>query len=76
MQPAAVSDWHEWALIHVVSTKDTAARLKARPRSLLRRQQRGGACGEDPMCPYDALCVVCNPPLAVCPSLLCHEHAH
>eukprot|EP00965_Chrysotila_dentata_P130180 4304197-Pleurochrysis_carterae.AAC.1 len=54
MSPAAVSDGHEWALIHVVPIKDAAARAKATPTPL-RRRQRGGERGEDRMCAYDAL---------------------
>eukprot|EP00965_Chrysotila_dentata_P152117 5026553-Pleurochrysis_carterae.AAC.1 len=54
MQPAAVSDWHEWALIYVVPIKDTSARAKATPTPL-RRRQRGGQRGADRMCAYDAL---------------------
>eukprot|EP00965_Chrysotila_dentata_P252442 6210674-Pleurochrysis_carterae.AAC.1 len=54
MRPAAVRDWHEWALIHVVPIKDAAARAKATPTPL-RRRQRGGPRGADRMCAYDAL---------------------
>eukprot|EP00965_Chrysotila_dentata_P136784 4523817-Pleurochrysis_carterae.AAC.1 len=54
MQPAEVSDGHEWALIHVVPIKDTSARAKPTPMPL-RRRRRGGWRGEDPMCAYDAL---------------------
>eukprot|EP00965_Chrysotila_dentata_P044371 1474932-Pleurochrysis_carterae.AAC.1 len=54
MPPAAVSDGHEWALIHVVPIKDTAARAKAAPMPL-RRRRRDGPRGADGMCAYDAL---------------------
>eukprot|EP00965_Chrysotila_dentata_P072809 2406518-Pleurochrysis_carterae.AAC.1 len=57
MQPAAVSEGHEWALIHVVPIKDAAARAKAIPMPL-RRRQHGGARGMDRMCAYDALRIV------------------
>eukprot|EP00965_Chrysotila_dentata_P057407 1904348-Pleurochrysis_carterae.AAC.2 len=42
MQPAAVSEGHEWALLHVVPIKDAAARAKAIPMPLRRRQRGGG----------------------------------
>eukprot|EP00965_Chrysotila_dentata_P124282 4108678-Pleurochrysis_carterae.AAC.1 len=57
MQPAAVSEGHEWALLHVVPIKDAAARAKATPMPL-RRRQKGGARGADGMCAYDALRIV------------------
>eukprot|EP00965_Chrysotila_dentata_P012564 413752-Pleurochrysis_carterae.AAC.2 len=47
MHPSAVSDGHEWALIHVVPIKDAAARAKATPTPL-RRRQRGGERGGGP----------------------------
>eukprot|EP00965_Chrysotila_dentata_P104080 3436877-Pleurochrysis_carterae.AAC.1 len=54
MSPAAISDGHEWALVHVVPIKDAGARAKAVPMPL-RRRQRGGSRGMDRMCAYDAL---------------------
>eukprot|EP00965_Chrysotila_dentata_P146539 4838714-Pleurochrysis_carterae.AAC.1 len=54
MPPSAASDWHEWALIHVVPIKDASARAKAIPMPV-RRRQRGGSRGADRLCAYDAL---------------------
>eukprot|EP00965_Chrysotila_dentata_P023741 786751-Pleurochrysis_carterae.AAC.1 len=55
MSPAAVSDGHGWALIHVVPIKDSAARAKAAPMPLVRRRRRDGPRGTDGMCAYDRL---------------------
>eukprot|EP00965_Chrysotila_dentata_P085550 2821756-Pleurochrysis_carterae.AAC.3 len=57
MKPSAASEGHRWALVHVVPIKDTEVRLKATPMPLMRRR-RGRARGEEPLCPYDALCAL------------------
>eukprot|EP00965_Chrysotila_dentata_P213426 6187616-Pleurochrysis_carterae.AAC.1 len=56
MQPSAASDGFEWALVWVVPIKDAAARHKAAPMPL-RRRQREGPRGSDPLCAFDALWV-------------------
>eukprot|EP00965_Chrysotila_dentata_P148245 4893839-Pleurochrysis_carterae.AAC.1 len=54
MKPSTASGGHDWALVHVVPIKDTEVRQKATPMPL-RRRQRGGAAGQDPLCAFDAL---------------------
>eukprot|EP00965_Chrysotila_dentata_P009492 309284-Pleurochrysis_carterae.AAC.1 len=54
MQPSSASDGFEWALVWVVPIKDAAVRHKAVPMPL-RRRQKGGPRGADPLCAYDAL---------------------
>eukprot|EP00965_Chrysotila_dentata_P028029 932022-Pleurochrysis_carterae.AAC.1 len=54
MDASAASKGHLWALVSVVRIKDQRSRLKATPM-LVRRRQRGGRMGADPLCAYDAL---------------------
>ena len=54
MPPNAESDGLPWMTVDTVSIKDVVARHRSVPLPV-RRRQRGGALGDDPMCAYDAV---------------------
>jgi hypothetical protein len=53
-EPSADSDHCEWLTWDVVPIKDTAARRRVCPMAV-RRRQRGGSVGTDPLCTFDAI---------------------
>jgi hypothetical protein len=52
--PSADSDHCEWLTWDVVPIKDTTARRRVCPMAV-RRRQRGGSLGADPLCTFDAI---------------------
>ena len=55
-EPSADSEHCEWLTWDVVPIKDTTARRRACPMAV-RRRQRGGQCGADPLCVFDAIVI-------------------
>jgi hypothetical protein len=53
-EPSADSDHCEWLTWDVVPIKDTMARRRVCPMAV-RRRQRGGQIGADPLCTFDAI---------------------
>ena len=54
MRPNEGSEGLPWMTIDVVAIKDVVARHRSVPLPV-RRRQRGGALGDDPLCTYNAV---------------------
>ena len=54
MRPNEESKGLPWMMVDVVAIKDVVARHRSVP-IVVRRRQRGGALGDDPLCTYDAV---------------------